>query len=271
MTEGLVAYWPLDRKTDDLAWEGAIHENVDRWATQPGRVIRTLTAAIIHLGAIPSVREALGKDRRNLELLERRCEQEPNHPVMRAHLAREYERAGDFPRARDEAARAWETLLSIEDEQPGRYDPLLPLTLLAGYRLHEDHNDEVLALVETGRQLADAHPNLDFLEAEARRRLANEASDEEGKEQLLLEDLAVGVTRQHEEACVHRVLDRRIGAERARFHRAGLIECTDREVVIDNNHPVLVGAVKTVHGESHRVGRFYFDDRSRADLTNWGF
>ncbi len=172
----------LFRKTDDLAWEGAVHENVDRWAMRPGRVIRTLTAPIIHLGAIPSVREALGKDRRNLELLERRCEQEPNHPLMRAHLAREYERAGDLRRASDEALRAWDTLVSIAKEQPGRYDPVLPLTLLAGYRLHEGRAEEALALVEKGRRLADPHPNLDFLEAEARRVLAQETSDEVRKD-----------------------------------------------------------------------------------------
>lgn len=173
------------RNTDGLRWEGAIHENVDAWARQPGRVIRAVEAPIIHLGAIPEIREALGKDRRNLEMLERRCRAEPDHPVMGAHLAREYERTGDLARAEAEAERAWQALLASEAKDPGRYEPILPTTLLVGYRLHRGRIQDALQILETARSLSEPHPNLDFLEAEARRRsICEDDSAEKRKEEL---------------------------------------------------------------------------------------
>jgi glycosyltransferase involved in cell wall biosynthesis len=70
----------LFRRDPSLRWEGRVHETPRTWLARGPRA-RTLPADLIHLGCVPELRAAKGKDARNLALLERRCQDDPGDPV----------------------------------------------------------------------------------------------------------------------------------------------------------------------------------------------
>jgi hypothetical protein len=136
----------LLRRTEDLAWEGIIHEQVGAWARR-GRRIVALPASIVHYGAVPSLRLARAKNERNRKLLERRCEREPDDPTARAYLARELERSGDLGRAWLESERAWSTIERLAAAGPPPCEVVLPATLLAFLSLRNDRPQRALEVV----------------------------------------------------------------------------------------------------------------------------
>ncbi|MES2643976.1 MAG: glycosyltransferase [Myxococcota bacterium] len=159
----------LLRRTPDLKWEGVVHESVKGWLTAGKRVVGPVDAAIVHYGAVPELRAARAKDARNLRLLERRCELEPDSAVARTYLARELLRAGDVPRAAAEAERAWAAY--GEELARGERPSVVPLvTLRAHLLLDEDRPTDVLALLDAARA-GSAHPNLDLFRGLALERL----------------------------------------------------------------------------------------------------
>lgn len=156
----------LMRRTADLAWEGVIHENVDRWFARGQRRAVRVPAPIIHLGSVPSVVAERDKSARNLALLERACALAPAEPMRRAWLAREVLRTGDTARARREAEAAWENLLAALDrgERPAA---ILPATLAAYLRLDHHDPDGALDIIDAAEPWAGGHPNLGLLRAAA--------------------------------------------------------------------------------------------------------
>lgn len=163
----------LLRRTPDLQWEGVVHESVKRWLTDGDRKAGRVDAAIVHYGAVPELRAARAKDARNLRLLERRCELEPQSSVARTYLARELLRAGDAPRATAEAERAWAAYGA--EVARGEHPAGVPLvTLRAHLMLEEDRPDAVLALLDAVEAMpgsARAHPNLALFRGLANERL----------------------------------------------------------------------------------------------------
>lgn len=153
----------LLRRTPDLAWEGVIHETVAGWLTRSRRRTGRAEAPIIHYGAVPELRAALNKDARNLRLLERRCELEPDNPVARGYLARELIRVGELPRADRELERGWGSLRAAmaRGENPSR----VSLMSVRAHRLLErGEPDAVLAMMaEAQRWGPVSHPNLPLL------------------------------------------------------------------------------------------------------------
>lgn len=92
-------------------YDGVIHETVSLWeerqhaarGTTRGVVARS---RIADYGHHPDVRAALGKDLRNMLLLEHTTRIDPTNPVPWTYLAMEYATKRD-PRASEAAERAW--------------------------------------------------------------------------------------------------------------------------------------------------------------------
>ena len=102
----------LVRLVDGPVWyEGVIHETVSTWeerrhhehGTTRGNVVRS---RIADYGHEPNVRAKLGKDLRNILLLERAVTLDPSNPVPLTYLALEYS-TRDAIKAGDTCERAW--------------------------------------------------------------------------------------------------------------------------------------------------------------------
>lgn len=168
----------LLRFTDDLRWEGVVHEQVKTWALREGRRIRSVDAPIVHYGAVPALRQERGKDDRNRVLLERRAQSEPDDPFVRAYLAREYERVGEGERAYEEARAAWSLIETASRTAPPRGDVVLPATLMAYLSLRRGDLDAAESAVRQARGWTGEHPNLELLDGLVHERRAHLAKDE---------------------------------------------------------------------------------------------
>jgi len=100
----------LLRRTPDLAWNGAIHESLDRWffGSAQQRRYAAVPADIIHFGNVTSLRLSLDKATRNRRLLDRYIARNPDDSFRHAYLVRELLRMGDVERSFDEGVCAWE-------------------------------------------------------------------------------------------------------------------------------------------------------------------
>jgi len=168
----------LLRFTSDLAWEGLVHEQVTTWALEHRRIAQ-IDAPIVHYGAVPSLREARAKNERNLRLLERRAQVEPENPTVRAYLAREHERCGQVSDAIREAEAAWSALARLAVHGRPALDVVLPATLLAFLHLRAKNPARALEVLDVAREWSQAHPNLGLLAGWAHEQLALTAADVE--------------------------------------------------------------------------------------------
>lgn len=168
----------LLRHTSDLAWEGMVHEQVTAWALRHRRIVQ-VDAPIVHYGAVPSLREARAKNERNLRLLERRAQLEPENPTVRAYLAREHERCGNVAEAIREAEAAWSALARLATNGRPALDVVLPATLLAFLHVRGKNPARALEVLDAARAWSDPHPNLGLLAGWAHEQLALAATDVE--------------------------------------------------------------------------------------------
>ncbi len=160
----------LLRRTPELRFEGRVHESVGSWAR--GRPTRTIDAPIVHYGACPEVRAALGKDARNLRLLELRAEAEPDEPAVRAYLARELQRAGRREEALRESLAGWQALLHAREQGDRAQDPVLPVSVHAHLLLEAGRLAELVRVLQDAAEAGWEHPNLWFLAGVAAEQLA---------------------------------------------------------------------------------------------------
>ena len=175
-TRGEAVWLPrLVRRVPDLSWEGVVHESIGTWLTRGKRQTGRVEAPIIHYGTVPELRAALKKDARNLRLLERRCELEPNSPVARSYLARELIRVGDLPRADRELERGWPDLHA--SRAAGENPAYVQLVSTRAHRLLErgQCDEAITMLTEVMTWAPVNHPNLPLLTgtAWAKRELAD--------------------------------------------------------------------------------------------------
>ncbi len=168
----------LLRVSEDLRWEGCVHEQVTEWVLR-GRRIATIQAPIVHFGAVPALRESRAKNERNLRLLERRAATEPTNPTVRAYLARELERSGQVDRALDEAERCWSLISESARIQRPTCDVVLPATLLAFLALRAERPERALQVLSSAANWTAPHPNLDLLEGWAHEQCALRATQVE--------------------------------------------------------------------------------------------
>lgn len=104
----------LLRRAPDLRYDGIVHESVAEWvAARRGR-LANVDAHLLHLGYLPEVHRSRDKRERNLALLRRRAELEPESITPLSYLAAELLASGDTAAAADAAERGWALL----DRQP---------------------------------------------------------------------------------------------------------------------------------------------------------
>jgi glycosyltransferase involved in cell wall biosynthesis/Tfp pilus assembly protein PilF len=168
------------RHTEDLKWEGVVHENVTTWLGNRNRT-KSINTSIIHLGNIPKIRRERKKSERNLRLLERRCILEPNNPIARTRLARELLRVGDEMRALQEVEWSWMDLsvLWSKEEASIRPNPTEVATLRAFLSLNHHNPQAALDTADQAINWGDNHPNIHLLRAAALEQLEFEDPVEE--------------------------------------------------------------------------------------------
>jgi tetratricopeptide (TPR) repeat protein len=209
----------LLRRTPDLAYRGVVHESIGHWLVEGGRKTARIEAPIIHLGAVPSYRQARGKDARNLALLERRCQQDPGDPVGWTYLARERFRADDRAGAREAALQGWTALEAVA--RPGGPNPsFVPLAdMWVQVQLASGDSAGALASLEQCAAWGSTHPNLAMLEGRVRYALALE-QPEQAAQHLAGAEAALGrALGQRGQAFTDETLPGATGWE-SRYHRA---------------------------------------------------
>jgi tetratricopeptide (TPR) repeat protein len=107
----------LLRNAGGLAWEGVIHEEVDAWLIRRGGKTSHVAADIVHMGQVAELRAARGKRGRNLEMLRKRCQLEPDSTTPFAYLAGELMDMGELDEARRVAEAGWAL---VESQPPAR-------------------------------------------------------------------------------------------------------------------------------------------------------
>ncbi|MEM6788638.1 MAG: glycosyltransferase [Myxococcota bacterium] len=157
-----VAHLPrVLRRTADLRYEGLIHESVSAWLAR-GRRPRFLTGVdVVHLGGVPDLRARRDKGRRNIALLERALERDPNDVDPYGYLAHEHFEAGDRDKARDVAARGWRLVeRGVATTELGA---LRLATVHAWLQIGARRSDAALVTVARAFSYAADHPDLFFL------------------------------------------------------------------------------------------------------------
>jgi tetratricopeptide (TPR) repeat protein len=100
----------LLRRTDDLAFDGIVHESVRAWLLRHGNRVWDVGTDILHYGAVASLRTARGKASRNTLLLEKRLSLEPDDFTVHGYLAHEYVAAAEPEKARAIVDQGWELM-----------------------------------------------------------------------------------------------------------------------------------------------------------------
>lgn len=157
----------LFRRLPGVRYEGALHEQVGLSLRRAGGVIRPLPGAlIIHYGYLGCTVEGYDKKRRNLEIVERQAEEDPQNPFVHFNLAVEYMREGNRPRAIKVFQRAFRLLSDYEVT----YAPVL-VRHLAACLIDERRYDEALAVLEHAQWVYADYVDLRYLQGVALNRL----------------------------------------------------------------------------------------------------
>lgn len=180
----------LLRRTDDLAYEGVVHESVRAWSARHGHRQRDVEGDIIHLGAVPSHRLARDKGARNRRLLEKRLALEPDDFTVHGYLAHEHLGAGDAEAAWAVIEAGWAIFLRSE---ASTLRSVLRLTAArALVQMQRGDTDGVLATCDATERYEGPHPDTSFFRARA---LELKASQEPERR---LEHLATAATHYRE-------------------------------------------------------------------------
>jgi tetratricopeptide (TPR) repeat protein len=144
------------RHTEDLEYRGLVHECVSDWAARNGNRLERIEADVVHLGYTPEMHRDRGKRERNLTLLWRRVEQEPDNAVPLSYIAAELAAARHFDEAAEVSERGWALL-------PGQ-PPHRPIRRLCVARAVAALQRGELARVHESVDRAQAHegPNPDY-------------------------------------------------------------------------------------------------------------
>ncbi|MTD45498.1 hypothetical protein GKE82_14670 [Conexibacter sp. W3-3-2] len=117
-------------------FEGRVHEQIAHHL--PGylaeRIERT-PVRVEHFGYLGAVRDAKGKSRRNIELLEQQAAEGVDTPFLAFNLGSEYAAAGENERAHDRFAHAWAALRSDPGRSSYGYVPSLAARYVKSLRV----------------------------------------------------------------------------------------------------------------------------------------
>lgn len=160
----------LLRRTQDLAYVDAIHENVMPWLRRHGMRVGGVELDIVHLGAVQEIVGGKAKIERNVRLLKMRLERTPNDVMAYGYLANEYLRAGALDMALEITERGWAHVAQAADQQTSIHR----LALARAYLMIAQRQFEVTReSVRVAESFEGKNPDFAFLrafswEAEAR-------------------------------------------------------------------------------------------------------
>jgi len=153
----------LMRVTPDLAFEGMVHEGVEKWISQPGRQLVPIEARIVHLGYAEEIVQSRKKKDRNISLLYKRMEVEADNPIPATYLASELLKVRRLEESERVADIAWELY------RPYAYveGPKPTFNNLASVRgcvkLNLGKISEALEVFDEAAVWGADHPNVDLL------------------------------------------------------------------------------------------------------------
>ena len=181
------------RNRPDRRFFGRVHEGVDRTlpADAPER-IDVGAVRIGHDGYLERTKQEKSKGERNLTLLLRQVEEEPNSAFVRFNLATEYAAAGDLKTAGEHFERSWSLLRREPNASSQPFAPPLlarysdTLRGLARY-------DEAVKLADEGLVLFPDFTDLVYVQAN----VARARGESEHAETLLRRCLALGDAPTH--------------------------------------------------------------------------
>lgn len=155
----------LLRRTDDLAYEGVVHESVRTWSARHGHRQLDVKGDIIHLGAVPSHRVVRDKGTRNRRLLEKRLSLEPDDFTVHGYLAHEHIGSGNVDDAWSVIEAGWSVFLRSE---PSTLRSVLRLfAARALVQMQRGDVDGVLATCDATQGYEGRHPDVSFFRARA--------------------------------------------------------------------------------------------------------
>jgi len=124
------------RNRPQYRFEGRVHEQIAQHLPGflPERLERT-PARIEHFGYLGAVRDAKGKARRNIELLEKQAAEGVDTPFLAFNLGSEYAATGESERAYERFAHAWTTLADDPARTTYGYVPSLAARYVKSLRV----------------------------------------------------------------------------------------------------------------------------------------
>jgi tetratricopeptide (TPR) repeat protein len=149
----------LLKHTKDLEYRGLIHESVSDWLVRQDMRLKYLDADVVHFGNVPELRKGKDKGRRNVDLLEKRCEAEPDSVVPFGYLALELLKAGEKARAQQIVDRGW----AIAQRKPKNQTVLRLADARATLQLEQGDAHGVLDTVALAESIEGPQPDLFFL------------------------------------------------------------------------------------------------------------
>jgi tetratricopeptide (TPR) repeat protein len=161
------------RNRPHYRFEGRLHEQIAQHV--PSYAVGRLelsTVRIDHFGYLGAVRDAKGKSRRNLELLEAQQAESAPSAFLHFNLGTEYAAIGDDSRALAEFGRAW-TLVQANGEEANDYVPALVQRLVTALR-HCGRAEESIGHARQGLERFPGFTDLVYAQALASLSLGHE-------------------------------------------------------------------------------------------------
>jgi tetratricopeptide (TPR) repeat protein len=153
------------RNRPEYRFEGRLHEQIAH--RLPGYLPERLEAVDVrveHFGYLDAVREARGKSRRNIALLQMQMAEGEPTPFLRFNLGCEHAAAGERAAALEQFERAWQALAGDPDRDSHKYVPALLGRLVKALRLC-GRLEDARARAEQGLELFADFTDLAFEQA----------------------------------------------------------------------------------------------------------
>lgn len=126
------------RNRPEYRFEGRLHEQIAH--RLPGYLPERFEAVDVrveHFGYLGTVREARGKSRRNIELLQMQLDEGDTTPFLRFNLGCEHASAGDQAAALEQFEQAWQALEGQADRESHKFVPALLSRLVKALRVRD--------------------------------------------------------------------------------------------------------------------------------------
>jgi glycosyltransferase involved in cell wall biosynthesis len=164
----------LFRRTPDLAYVDAIHENVMPWLRRHGMRVGGVELDIVHLGAVKEIVGGKAKIERNVRLLKVRIERAPKDLIAYGYLANEYLRAGALDAALEVTERGWAHVGQAAEQQTSIHRLALARAyLMIAHRRFETTRESV----RIAESVEGKNPDFAFLRAYSWEAEARHATD----------------------------------------------------------------------------------------------